>query len=79
MVGLSKADVRRTFKTYAMGKNVITVDDAYEMFRDMDDGFKKTIDEFKVDFEQFDENKDEVLDVEEVWKLYKHYYPDEEY
>ncbi|GAB1226855.1 hypothetical protein ENUP19_0305G0104 [Entamoeba nuttalli] len=69
MVGLSKADVRRTFKTYAMGKNVITVDDAYEMFRDMDDGFKKTIDEFKVDFEQFDENKDEVLDVEEKYDL----------
>ena len=79
MVGLSKADVRRTFNTYAIGKKAISVDESLEMFRDMDEEFPLSEEQFKEKFHQFDENGDNELDFEECWKLYKNIYPDEEY
>ena len=79
MVGLSKNDIKRTFNTYAIGRPGIDVDDCFEMFGDMDENFHKTLEEFKVDFEQLDTNKDGLLNFEEVYKLYKMYNPTEEY
>ena len=79
MVGLSKADVRRTFNTYAIGQKSIDIDEAFEMFQDMDDNFPDTLEQFKIKFAEHDHNKDGRLDFEEAWSLYKAYYPTEEY
>ena len=79
MVGLSKADVRRTFNTYAIGAKSIDLDDAFEMFQDMDDNFPDNLEQFKIKFEEHDKNHDGRLEFEEVWSLYRVYYPAEEY
>ena len=79
MVGLSKADVKRTFNTYALGQKSITVEDAFEMFQDMDDNFPDNLEQFTVKFNEHDLNHDGRINADEAWNLYKAYYPTEEY
>ncbi|KAL7716502.1 Coiled-coil protein [Entamoeba marina] len=79
MSHLSKADLRRTFKTYSFGQEKITFKDLHEMLCDIDDDFSRTLEQCEEDFKKFDENGDNMYEFEEAWKLYKYLYPDEEF
>ena len=68
---LTYNDIKRMFYTYNYGRSLITFDETYELFEDLNCLNDISKEEFKSLCKTHDKNKDKLMSLEETYELYK--------
>ena len=64
-------EFKRMFYIYTIGKSKITFNEAYELFDDLNCLYELTQTEFIELCDQFDEDKNQLMDATELYEIYK--------
>lgn len=64
-------EFKRMFYIYAIGRSKITFNEAYELFDDLNCLYELTQTEFIELCDQFDEDKNQLMDATELYEIYK--------
>lgn len=65
-------ELKRLFYTYTCGKSKITFDETYEMFDDLNCLYGNSKENFKILCEVYDKNKNNLMEYDEIYQLYKY-------
>jgi Ca2+-binding EF-hand superfamily protein len=64
-------EFKRLFCIYTIGRSKISYDEAYELFDDLNCLYELTKSEFTELCKQFDEDKNQLMDANELYEIYK--------